>query len=692
MKKPIGWNERKQRWLKIWGKPFAGRREWQVWPVRDISSGQVEVYKDQVRQFSKTIVQLEKNLKDEQEKLIKLQLEKDKPGKPIRPTVTPPSVPTPPPAPAPVETFIPMIPIVDHRYSFLFLFFLWTLSRIVTSSSPTKLVFKNKNRSSFHCVEIWLEWRRVYLTFTANWMRNRNERWRRANSPFENKPKNWTTQERNCRNWVKSSRNNLHKCKHYKPIFRKDRSLSLPDLSFSAVEQEIQGLGQSVSITGRSTSRRDRSTESNTRTEESHCGTCREIQSRRSKTCISCLPERWTDVPKGRVTHELVAIGAQCKGERHEQTIARQREALNELRARIKSLEQSRPINPSYEKVLQQVVLLKRELAEIRARQALPADLPFVTSASGSNSFYQPSSGSFAHSPTMTNMSDLTPEAQKIFEERAAHVETMTALQSCDELVEERKIDRASSRFDVLAHIVLAEIDSIARYRWRQSALGCSSVDDGNARSIRCIATTTENDGYSRSEDRGLSCLREWSSIFQVVLVDALRAFDSERRTPAWLRERSRAFTTGWDSPPWKRFSHSRPRGKHFIRQPDERDLPLLSRRTNVRKMMKVIFFETHFEKPKIISIKRNARIPRWNSADRTPMLPNRMNWFVEVEQKDRPPLCIIIVHPIPLPKCEQWNAIWTRKSLGKITKSRHWNRSVDGIRSPVIARSSLFV
>ena len=28
---------------------------------------------------------------------------------------------------------------------------------------------------------------------------------------------------------------------------------------------------------------------------------------------------------KGRVTHELVAIGAQCKGEHHEQTIGRQR-------------------------------------------------------------------------------------------------------------------------------------------------------------------------------------------------------------------------------------------------------------------------------------------------------------------------------------------------------------------------------
>ena len=129
-----------------------------------------------------------------------------------------------------------------------------------------------------------------------------------------------------------------------------------------------------------------------------------------------------------------MAIGAQCKGERHEQTIGRQREALNELRARIKSLEQLRPANPSYEKVLQQVVLLKRELAELRARQALPNDLPYI-STPGSNSFHQQSTTSLRHSPTGTNTSDLTPEAQKIIQERTAHAETMNALQSCDELV-----------------------------------------------------------------------------------------------------------------------------------------------------------------------------------------------------------------------------------------------------------------
>lgn len=98
-------------------------------------------------------------------------------------------------------------------------------------------------------------------------------------------------------------------------------------------------------------------------------------------------------------------------------------------------MEQSRPANPSYEKVLQQVVLLKRELAELRARQSLPTDIPYLITTPGSNALQQQSSTSFRQSPAVTNTSDIAPDAQKIIEERAAHSETMNALQSCDELV-----------------------------------------------------------------------------------------------------------------------------------------------------------------------------------------------------------------------------------------------------------------
>jgi hypothetical protein len=108
---------------------------------------------------------------------------------------------------------------------------------------------------------------------------------------------------------------------------------------------------------------------------------------------------------------------------------------LNELRGRIRTLEQLRPANPAYEKVLQQVVLLKRELAELRARQALPTDIPYLTTTPGSNSVHRQSANTLRQSPSATIHSEPLPEAQKIVEERTAHAETMNSLQTCDELV-----------------------------------------------------------------------------------------------------------------------------------------------------------------------------------------------------------------------------------------------------------------
>jgi hypothetical protein len=42
---------------------------------------------------------------------------------------------------------------------------------------------------------------------------------------------------------------------------------------------------------------------------------------------------------QAKIQAELALAGAQCRGERHEQVIARQRDALVELRAKIRALE-----------------------------------------------------------------------------------------------------------------------------------------------------------------------------------------------------------------------------------------------------------------------------------------------------------------------------------------------------------------
>ena len=54
---------------------------------------------------------------------------------------------------------------------------------------------------------------------------------------------------------------------------------------------------------------------------------------------------------EGRIASELTAVGAQCRGERHEQVIQRQREALTELRSRMKDFEQLKPPSKSHSTV-----------------------------------------------------------------------------------------------------------------------------------------------------------------------------------------------------------------------------------------------------------------------------------------------------------------------------------------------------
>ena len=116
---------------------------------------------------------------------------------------------------------------------------------------------------------------------------------------------------------------------------------------------------------------------------------------------------------EGKISTELTAIGAQCKGERHEQVIQRQREALNELRQKLKIIEQTRPACPtSQQQLQQQIMLLKKQLAEVRASQALTDDIA-----------------------KQANLARGNDQTFLMLEEKTAHYETQTALEASEESV-----------------------------------------------------------------------------------------------------------------------------------------------------------------------------------------------------------------------------------------------------------------
>lgn len=116
---------------------------------------------------------------------------------------------------------------------------------------------------------------------------------------------------------------------------------------------------------------------------------------------------------ESKIANELTAIGAQCKGERHEQVISRQREALNELRQRVKTLETGQPATPLQQaQMQQQIILLKKQLAEMRASQAMTDDIK-----------------------QQANMIHGNDQSMLMIEEKTAHHETQFALEASEETV-----------------------------------------------------------------------------------------------------------------------------------------------------------------------------------------------------------------------------------------------------------------
>ncbi|CAF4193645.1 unnamed protein product, partial [Rotaria socialis] len=352
---------------------------------------QVEAYKDQVRQFSITIIQLEKSLGDEQEKRIKLQVDLDNLNKNDQGRLSTSSSSPPPVA---METVVPV------------------LTAPVADLSQELFAYKSRVQEQ---EQIIISLRRDLAGMTARLSDVQGELSEKQKQALEKS-------ELTIREQTKELNDTRLKLSKLSDIVDK-QSTQIESLQSDLSKSKILVDQYQLLV------------------DQRQADIDRLAKSLQEKDLIVEQVER-TNHDEGRITHELVSIGAQCKGERHEQTIGRQREALNELRARIKSLEQLRPVNPSYEKVLQQVVLLKRELAELRARQALPNDMPDLRTTPAPISAHQQSqrqstttaTTTMRQSPSTTIHSDSINEAQKVVEERAAHAETMNSLQSCDEL------------------------------------------------------------------------------------------------------------------------------------------------------------------------------------------------------------------------------------------------------------------
>ncbi|CAF0944733.1 unnamed protein product [Adineta ricciae] len=338
--------------------------------IEDLTA-QIEVYKGQIRQFSKMIVQLEKNLTEEQEKCVKLQTDLDNANKKIKGK--------PPTHSSSSTKHVPVIPVITTA---------------VTDVSNELQAHKTRIQEQ---EQIIVSLRRDLAGMNARLSDVQGELSDKQKRTLE---KNDTT----IRDQTKELSATRVKLSKLSDIVDK-QATKIESLQTELSKSKILANQYQLLV------------------DQRQADIDRLSKSLEQTSSVVQHVEK-TNFEEGRVTHELVAIGAQCKGERHEQTIGRQREALNELRARIKSLEQSRPANPSYEKTLQQVVSLKRDLAEMRARQALPTDLPYLTTSNPPALTGQP----------VGDTSCLTPEAQKVIEERTAHMETMNILQSCDEL------------------------------------------------------------------------------------------------------------------------------------------------------------------------------------------------------------------------------------------------------------------
>ncbi|CAF4243668.1 unnamed protein product, partial [Adineta steineri] len=235
-------------------------------------NAQIIVYRGQVQQFSKTIVQFEKNLTEEQEKRLKLQTELDAVNKKVKGK--------PPTPPVSVEKIVPV---------------LMTTSVADVSNE----VYAHKTRIQ--------EQEQIIISLRRD-LAGLNARLSDVNGELTDKQK---------RALEKSDTTIRDQTKELNTTRVKLSKLSdIVDKQSAKIESLQTDLAKSKTLAN----------QYQLLVDQRQTDIDRLTQNLEQKTSIVDRVER-THHDEGRVTHEFVAIGAQCKGERHEQTIERQRQA-----------------------------------------------------------------------------------------------------------------------------------------------------------------------------------------------------------------------------------------------------------------------------------------------------------------------------------------------------------------------------
>ncbi|XP_078281277.1 forkhead-associated domain-containing protein 1 [Rhinoraja longicauda] len=199
------------------------------------------------------------------------------------------------------------------------------------------------------------------------------------------------------------------------------------------------------------------------------------------------------------VNSDLALVAAECKGHRHEEVIRRQREALSELRSRIKSLEQAHPPRTSQEEALQQLMRLKEELSDLPPvhRMLNDSGSPSSSLQSNAESHTKPRGDCFAISDARIERTSLFEMSEALDLSERTYLDLVKALSG---LLHMRPMSGSLS----LKHVPRDEREKLADARRRDAETldGCISALKGQlARKDQLLGSyETDLEQFRRSQ------------------------------------------------------------------------------------------------------------------------------------------------------------------------------------------------